>query len=859
MSESRFTPRWLVAILLLIFFGVALYLRAALPYHQVFVGDIVKFCTNDAYSYLRQIDNLVSNFPHLALFDPYLRYPYGLTFGPLNFFVYLIGGIAWLIGLGSPSAHMVDTISAYFPAVIGALTVIPVYFIGKALFDRRVGIVAAALIAILPGEFLGRSILGATDRDSLEVLLNTLVMMFLILAVRSAREKQLTFRSLHLRHPPVLTRPVIYSLLSGILLGLSLFTWKGSFLFVLIILVYFVIRSILDHVEDKSFDYLSFVGIVTFLAALLIFGALSRLPLYSTLLAIPLILLPVLSGLACLLRRGKVKTFYYPLAVIGVGLLGFGILYAASPPLLKSLLGQFSVFMPSQTELTVTEMRPILFPGGYFTLAVVWGNYTTGIVLGIIALGMLVYLFFKRGEIDHVLIIVWSLTTLVATLALRRLAIFFAVNVALLTGYLAIIVYYAIQLIINYITGRSTAGTSSRLLESAGFKSPAQVKPSELSPGFDYYAILGVPRNATPKQIRRAYRGLASKYQAGTLTDEDRERLRQINTAYAALSDHFRHAAYDRSEYGAAAHKKDRAPKKRGGFQLARQINMAVAGLVIFFLVLFPNFKPAATVINQAMSFVPSNAWCSSLAWLRDNTPEPFGDAAFYYASYQPPFRYPETAYSVTAWWPYGYWILRIGHRLPICDPGGGYRGAVAKMFTAQNETTANQVASSLNSKYIIIDDATVTSILGSVTTYAGTDITQFFDMYLVSVMGNLKPVLYYYPQYYQCLATRLYYFDGNEITANSTSVISYVETVGPGGVHYKKISGTKSFPSYKEAEDYISKQKSGNYRIASTSPLVSPVPLERLEHYKLVYPSSNATSVIPGQIPTVKIFEYTK
>ena len=296
MSESRFVPRWLVAILLLIFFGVALYLRVALPYDQVFVGDVIKFNTNDAYYYLRQIDNLVHNFPHLISFDPYLNYPTGLPLGPLNFFVYLLGGIIWLIGLGSPSAHMVDTISAYFPAVLGALTVIPVYFIGKALFDRRVGILAAALTAILPGEFLGRSILGVTDRDALEILLTSLTMLFLILAIKSAREKQLTFRHLNIRNLSVLTRPIIYSLLSGILLGLSVLTWRGTFLFVLIILAYIVIRSILDHLKHESFDYLSFVGIITFLVALLIFGVTSRSQLYSVALALSLLLLAIFIG-----------------------------------------------------------------------------------------------------------------------------------------------------------------------------------------------------------------------------------------------------------------------------------------------------------------------------------------------------------------------------------------------------------------------------------------------------------------------------------------------------------------------------------------------------------------------------------
>jgi dolichyl-diphosphooligosaccharide--protein glycosyltransferase len=301
MSGTRFSSRWLIVILLLIVFGVALYIRIGPAYDSVFVGDTVKFTTNDAYYFLRQIDSITHHFPQLSSIDPYLAYPYGLPAGPFNFFTYLLGGIIWLFSLGSPSAHMVDVVSALFPAIIGALTVIPVYFIGKNLFNRGAGIAAAALIAILPGEFIGRTLLGVTDRDSLEIFLTTLTMLFLILAVKNAREKQLTFRRLVPQNLRIFTKPIVYGLLSGILLGFSILTWRGAFLFVVVFLVYYVIQSIFEHVEDESFDYLSFVSIVTFAIALLIVGVISRSQIYSVALAISLLLVLVFSGLGWLL------------------------------------------------------------------------------------------------------------------------------------------------------------------------------------------------------------------------------------------------------------------------------------------------------------------------------------------------------------------------------------------------------------------------------------------------------------------------------------------------------------------------------------------------------------------------------
>jgi len=89
--------------------------------------------------------------------------------------------------------------------------------------------------------------------------------------------------------------------------------------------------------------------------------------------------------------------------------------------------------------------------------------------------------------------------------------------------------------------------------------------------------------------------------------------------------------------------------------------------------------------------------------------------------------------------------------------------------------------------------------------------------------------------------------------------VISYEERTGPEGEPHKVITEAKSFSTYEEAEAYISSQESGNYRIVGTDPFISPVPLEALEHYKLIY-SSDSSVMKPGggMISEVKIFEYS-
>ncbi|MBM3144500.1 MAG: molecular chaperone DnaJ [Chloroflexi bacterium] len=63
----------------------------------------------------------------------------------------------------------------------------------------------------------------------------------------------------------------------------------------------------------------------------------------------------------------------------------------------------------------------------------------------------------------------------------------------------------------------------------------------------DYYEILGIPRGASGDEIKSAFRNLARKYHPDVSKESDaEERFKEINEAYAVLSDQEKRAAYDR-------------------------------------------------------------------------------------------------------------------------------------------------------------------------------------------------------------------------------------------------------------------------------------------------------------------------
>jgi len=785
MDKYKISPKVIVGVLIAIFFGISLLFRVSLPYDQVFSGEWIKFTSIDAYYYMHLVDNLSFNFPDITSIDLFRIYPGVSTVGSIRFFAWFLASVIWVIGLGSPTQHVVDVVGVYFPAILAALTIIPVYFIGKTLFNRWVGVLAAFLIAVLPGEYMGRSILGFTDHHVAETLFSTTAILFLILAIKTAGQRQMTYGHLIRRDWAIVTRPLVFSLLGGIFLGIYLITWAGAPIFVFIITLYFIIQFVIDHLRRQSSEHLGVISFVLFLVPLIIYLPFAVGKDTTVSLVVAMLVPLALSGVSLLLSSRGLKPFYYPLTLVGMAVVLLVIFDAIAPDVLSTMLDKFRfVFFPVGASATTTlEMQPFLSPQGSFSTAVAWGNYTTSFFLfpswpipgfAFISLIILIWLFIKQrsNEKHRLLFFIWTLIILLATLMQRRFAYYLVINISLLSAYLS---WQAIWL--------------------AGLRK-----------------FVNKPENR------------AEGVKAETARDKT---------------------------------------KKRHGITM-NHINVILSIIVVFFFVLFPNIVKAKEVASAAR-FAPSDAWQASLTWMKENTPEPFGDPDAYYKIYErtspgETFEYPESAYGVTAWWDYGYWITRIAHRLPSANPAQepGPITKVARLFLSQDESLSDEVIEELDSSYLIADYATATSKFWAVVTWAGQKQSDFVGVYYLPYEGELMPVQFFYPEYYHTLFVRLYNFDGKAVTDTSSVVISYEEKVDDNGNRYKQISNFEEFSSYQEALDYIERQESGNHEIVGINPFISPIPLEAVQNFKLIYSSESGVSYQNiGIIPEVKIFEY--
>nr|QNO55094.1 dolichyl-phosphooligosaccharide-protein glycotransferase 3 [Methanosarcinales archaeon ANME-1 ERB7] len=419
-------------------FCLSLYIRVAIPYNTIFTDSFVRFGGCDAWYNMRLVENTLHHFPLRIYFDPFTAYPHG-AYNPFGapLFDLSLAFIIWMIGLGNPfstlSQQGIEAIGAWYPAVLGALTVFPVYFIGKELYNRGAGLLSAALIAILPGPFLIRSLLGFTDHHAMETLFSTIAMLFFILAVKSAREKEITFYSILRKDWRSLKKPLIYSFLAGFFIGSYFLSWVGAPLFIFILILYALVQHVADHLRGASTDYLCIVSMPVFIIPLamiapaLSFGFLSEFHALSLLLGIIVFL--VLTTLSFSMK--KIKPYVYPLAILAIGITSFILLKVFDPSLYSTLTEPLLyVFAPPKPLLTIAEVQPMGWNN-------IWNWFTTTFFLAYAALALIFYNISRKWRAEEILLVVWSVVMLFISLRHTRFAFYYAVNVAILCGFLS--------------------------------------------------------------------------------------------------------------------------------------------------------------------------------------------------------------------------------------------------------------------------------------------------------------------------------------------------------------------------------------------------------------------------------------
>ena len=485
---------------LLLICGCSFFLRTYFIKDQVLAGGKVYFLGNDAWYHMRLVESLIHNFPFYLTFDPYLAFSRsGQDVHLAPFFDLLVALAALILGVGSPSAELVEKVGAYLPAVGGAAVCVPVFFLGKAVSGRAVGFLAAAILAVSPGHFLGRSLLGFADHHMLETLFSTLVLLFLVVSLKSFPSGTAQGTAVNLKR---LRGPLWWGLAAGFWLGCYLFSWSAGAVLVLLICASEMFLLVNDHLRGQFPRHvlpgieICLVGLCMMIPFLLL-GPMRLLGFHLTTLLLTIVLLAASVGLSVFLSRSRLHRLWLPVGLIVILLL---ILVTSRwlPALAIGLQIFGNPFAVHSGVSATTENSPLWLLQG----RLIWDLFTSGWVLAPAGLIWLGWEGLRRDKPEKLLFFAWSCLILLLTLAKNRFAYYLAVNFAVLSS------YFVFQLVRHFASSRqgtrlgwirfplATVLVAVALLPNV--RPALRVAGQYTGPSSDWYSALEWMRDATP-------------------------------------------------------------------------------------------------------------------------------------------------------------------------------------------------------------------------------------------------------------------------------------------------------------------------------------------------------------------------
>lgn len=731
-----------------------------LPYDKLVADGRAYYIGTDPFYHFREILGGVRAWPAMPRFDPYTYYPIGTGTGQFGSLFDRVAStyIYFTAGRDASETYVHEVVAAY-PAVLGALLIVPFYFLAKRLLGTPGAIVASVTLSVLPGEFLIRSVAGYSDHHVAEALMALVAILGVYVAVEKGhamRDRLGDIRDVR-SYWPVLA----WGGLGGLALFAEFYTWPPAILFLAILTIWLTIVMLLENARGVSARGHALAGASAFAVAgvlmipLVESTFLGEFNTYSVLHPLALFLA---AGWLLLLdfvverleARGMARTRAAGIVggvVAGGGVLAFLLVFIVpaaafgavgiNPAIISSLRWGLSwitgVGVP-RTTTTISEARPAdIFCSADSNTASCLGN-DFGLVApfsAIILVGLVAFAIWKRRPSD-ILLALWSVIIFQATNTQIRFSYYVALNMALLIGWLG-----------------------ARIAEGAG-ATAARDAPA--------------PSNAKGQKGRR------------TRAVEHRGR--------------------------------DGAPWRAVAAVLA--LLLVLPGNVFA----TERSRPGWETADLGFSGPDGDllVWIEAFEWMRNNTPDAGVDLG---RIVEPPragesFEQSPESYGVLSWWDYGHWMEVVARRAPVANPFQQAAPFASCYFTERDPARAEAMlrlwsarawdrpeglpcddvdlpaldALPLTDKnpvrYVMIDDEMAAGKFGAITVWAGCDeclafnrldaSRQFADRAsyydalfkywrnFVGPDGNNVRMPWSGEPYHDTMLARLYYADGNSL-----------------------------------------------------------------------------------------------
>ncbi len=412
----------LVIVLLSLIMALAFFLRVYWA-----IGPSLKYGYSvsggsDSY-YHERIISYILTAKHQLLEDPMLNYPVGVINPrpPLFHWAIVLFSYVFYPFMGSYDAAMLTLI--LFPAIWGTLTVIPVYLLGREAFNRKVGLLAAFLLAIMPAHLM-RSVATQADWDAFDLFFIILMFYFFLRALKDVKYKRWikNWKSWEnvrngfgefFRENKV---PVIYAALAGASLGSVALAWKGYTYAEAILFIYLIFQLFINRFRNKSNLHVVVLMLVftavAFLLALPWYAGTHRLGKWYS---VPLLLMvtAILIGIYFEVTSRYPWPFVFLVAGVGIGI-GALLVNVFAPDLWETIVSGQGYFVKSKLYSTIAEAQPAALG----TLAMSFG---AGVfLLAFLGIVYIFYLIKKKMEEYYLFFVIYSAVAIYMAISAAR-------------------------------------------------------------------------------------------------------------------------------------------------------------------------------------------------------------------------------------------------------------------------------------------------------------------------------------------------------------------------------------------------------------------------------------------------------
>jgi len=254
-KRAGISDNWKIIFVLSSIIFIAAVLRIFFAYDAAVAGGYALSGGSDASYHLRIIEYIMENGSFLV-FDTSLNAPWGaMNVNPplMDAIVAAIAKVVTLFGV-SQSTAAIGTL-VWMTAIFGALTCIPVYLIGKEMFNKRAGIISALLYAVC-AVVISQTVMSNGTEAAFYGFFFAFTIYFLYKAVKACNNDALEMDAGFFSYVKKVFNSnrtaYKYAIIAAIFLVLVELSWNGFHVIIVMLAFIMIIQAAMDRIRRRD-------------------------------------------------------------------------------------------------------------------------------------------------------------------------------------------------------------------------------------------------------------------------------------------------------------------------------------------------------------------------------------------------------------------------------------------------------------------------------------------------------------------------------------------------------------------------------------------------------------------------------